>query len=427
MPAIPLTRPSVCLEDSTTRSSASASGAIAGPLSLFGLEFSFETASLDELESVARLVTRIQVGDWFARFGGTAEVALLSTCHRVELVLLLHAPEDLEHWRAAVPGQRDSWTIREGGAMVRHLFRVASGRESLAIGEAEVGHQVRAVGHSIESRYPRPVLRELFEAAADAAEAIGSSAPFRPSIASAAASQLMKILERPDPRVLVVGSGTVGRQLLECLTSSAQLTVVFHQRPPEEPFLRATGARAVHLDHLAEELRSADAVVTAAKFGNHGLRASDLPRGHSIVLIDLGMPRNIDPDVRGLPNVRLIDLEELHGAAGSRRPSDGLEDRVERSAERFSEHLERLLFEPWIDALRRGAEETRRAELANARPYLGELHPGQELALERLTQRLVSRLLAAPTERIRSLPSGEEGKLQRRIALELFRPPADDP
>ena len=64
------------------------------------------------------------------------------------------------------------------------------------------------------------------------------------------------------------------------------------------------------------------------------------------------------------------------------------------------------------------------AELANARPYLGELHPGQELALERLTQRLVSRLLAAPTERIRSLPSGEEGKLQRRIALELFRPPA---
>ena len=393
-----------------------------GPLAVVGLEFSLDTAPLDALEAVARTLTRDEVGRRFARTEGTEEAALLSTCHRVELVLLLRSPDALEQWRETLPGDSQRWTLREGRGMVHHLFRVASGRESLAIGEAEVAHQVRAAARSIESRHPRPVLRELFEAAVRAAAEVTVPNENAPSIAAAAAARLTELVALPRPRVLVVGSGTVGRQVLTALAPSAELTVVFHQRPPEEMVLRATEARAVPLDRLSEEIASSDAVVTAAKFGNHGLHAVDLPHDRPIVLVDLGMPRNIDPDVRALPNVRLVDLEELHGPPARDPGGSAVDARIAELARHFSDHLELLLLEPWVDSFRRAAEEVRRAELENARAFLGGLDPGQEAALERLTQRLVARVLVTPTERIRALPTGPEGDLLRRWAVDLLRP-----
>ena len=401
--------------------------AVAVPLALLGLEFSLDTASLDDLESVSRSVTRARVGEWFSRFPGTEEVALLSTCHRVELAVLARFPDELDRWRDVLPGERSSWKAREGREVVHHLFRVAAGRESLAVGEAEVREQVRAAGGSVESRHPRPVLRELLVGAAHAADEVSPTVPASCSIASIAAARLLDLVDRPSPRALVVGSGVVGRQVAEGLSSAARVTIVFHRRSPDESFLRATGARAVPLDRLPEELRAADAVVTAAKFGNHGLRSSDLPRDHPIVLVDLGVPRNIDPGVHELPNARLVDLEELHALSEGLAPADGRDARVEELAGRFSDRLERLLLEPWIESFRRAAEELRRSELANARSFLGSLEPDQEVAIERLTQRLVARLLLAPTEWVRSLPPGPEGDLQRRFAAELLRPRSPDP
>ncbi|HXQ78899.1 MAG: hypothetical protein WB788_07710 [Thermoplasmata archaeon] len=400
---------------------------LAAPLSLFGLEFSLDTASIDALEFVAKSVTRTQVRAWFTRFPGTEEVALLSTCHRVELLFLARYPGERDRWREALPGAERSWKPREGRDLVRHLFRVAAGRESLAVGEAEVRQQVRSAVSSIESRHPRPVLRELFVEAAVAADEVGPSPEASRSIASIAASRLLDLVGHPLPRVLVVGSGIVGRQVAECLSSAVRVTLVFHQKSPEQEFLRAHGARAVPLDRLSDELAISDAIVTAAKFGNHGLRAVDLPRDRPLVLVDLGMPRNIDPNARELSNVRLVDLEELHALSGNSSSEDAHDIRVEELASQFSDRLERLLLEPWIDAFRRAAEELRRSELAHAGSFLGKLDPEQQVAIERLTQRLVNRLLASPTERIRSLPPGPDGDLQRRFAIELLRPRSADP
>jgi len=427
VPAIPVPPAGSLSETASPESPPGGADPVPLPLSLFGLEFSLDTASLDALETVARSVSRAQIGDWFSRFSGTEEVALLSTCHRVELVLLTRRPEELDPWREALPGSRTSWRLREGRDAVHHIFRVAAGRESLAVGEAEVRDQVRAAGSSIESRHPRPVLRELFVGAARAADEVCPWVPASRSIASIAATRLMDLVGSPFPRVLVVGSGVVGRQVAESLSSSARVTVVFHQKPPDDEFLRTAGVRAVRLDRLTEEIAASDAIVTAAKFGNHGLSASDLPRDRRFVLVDLGVPRNIDPRVRELPNARLVDLEELHALSRISAPVDGFDVRVEELAGRFSDRLGLLLLEPWIEAFRRTAEEVRRSELANARSFLGKLDPDQEVALERLTQRLVARLLLPPTERIRSIPPGPEGDVQRRFAVDLLRPGSPDP
>jgi glutamyl-tRNA reductase len=397
------------------------------PLRLVGLELSLETASLDTLESVARSITRERIRSWFTRFVGTEEVALLTTCHRVELVLLLRSVRALDQWRDVLPGSRGNWRLREERSLVHHLFHVAAGRESLARGEGEVRHQVLAAGRKVESRHPRPVLRELFGRATAAAAEVCPSVPSSRSIAAVASTRLLSLVNVPLPRVLVIGSGTVGRQVTESLASRARVTLLFHKNPPESSFLRATGTQAQPFERLRHELVDADAAITAAKFGDHGLHAADLPRDRPLLLIDLGMPRNIDPDVRKLSNVRLVDLQNLHASATRTAPPDRLDARLGELADLCSERLELLLLEPWVAALRRAAEQVRRSEIDQARPFLGRLDPSQELAVERLTQRLVGRLLLPPTQRIRSLPPGPEGDLWRRWAVELFRPLPRDP
>jgi glutamyl-tRNA reductase len=399
----------------------------ATPLRLFGLEFSLDTDSLDALERLARFATRERLRGWFLRVRETEEVAMLVTCHRVELALLLRSADELDRWREVLPGPPNSWRLREGRALVRHLFRVAAGKESLARGEGEVRHQVRAAGRQVESRHPRPVLRELFTGAAVAAEELDPSVPTSRSIAAVATARLFRQMDKPRPDVLVIGSGTVGRQVVECLGTRARVTMLFHRNPPADDFLQSTGVRAVGLDQLRHELASADAAITAAKFGDRGLRRVDLPSDHPLLLIDLGMPRNIDPDVRALPNVDLVDLENLYTSAGPVESSNGPEDRLNELADRCSERLQGLLMEPWVAALRRGTEDIRRAELERARPFLGELSAAQELAVERLTRRLAARLLLPPTQRIRALPPGPEGDLRRRWATELLRPLPSDP
>jgi glutamyl-tRNA reductase len=427
VPALPQSTAAPLPTRSPTSGASPEAEPLAVPLSLFGLEFSLATASLDALEGVTRTVTRAQVAAWFARLPGTEEVALLSTCHRVEIALLVRFAEELDRWRELLPGAHDAWKLREGREVVHHLFRVAAGRESLAVGEAEVRDQVRTAGNAVVSRHPRPLLYELFAGAARSAEEVSPSVPLSCSIASIAATRLRDLVGRPFPRVLVVGSGTVGRQVTESLAPSARVTIVFHRTAPDDAFLRETGARAVGLDQLVEEIAASDAIVTAAKFGNHGLRAADLPRDRGLVLVDLGVPRNIDPGVRELPNVRLVDLEELHALSETLPANERYDARVEERAGEFSDRFERGLLEPWIDAFRRAAEELRRSELSNARPFLGRLEPDQEVAIERLTRRLVARLLLPPTERIRSLPPGPEGDLRRRFAIDLLRPRPVDP
>ncbi len=394
---------------------------------MIGFEFSLDTASLDDLEAVTHSVSRESFRGWFSAFEGTEEAALLTTCHRVEIVLVVPTPEEAARWRDVLPGPPESWRTREDLAAVDHLFRVAAGRESLARGEAEVRHQVRAASGRVMSRHPRPVLRELMDRAADVAEEVAPSGPARPSIAGVAAERLLALVGRARPRVLVIGSGTVGRQVAERLAPDARLTVAYHRIAPDAEFLHATGARAVPMARLADELGRADAVVTAAKFGHRGIRASDVPTDRRLLLVDLGVPRNIDPSVRLLPNVRLLDLEELRATrtpfAPPTAPDDPLEERARRSFDRLSARLR----EPWIDSLWRAADDVRRSELENARRFLGRLDADQEAAVDRLTQRLVVRLLLPPTERVRALPVGPDGDARRRIALELLRPPRPEP
>jgi glutamyl-tRNA reductase len=395
------------------------------PLRLEGFELSLRTARIELLENASRQLDTAWSERRFREHPEVEELALIKTCHRVEFLLLLRSPTTLPSWREALAELAPGWVERSGNEAVRHLFYVASGLESLALGEREVRWQIRAALGTVQSRHPRPVLRDLLGAAVEAADREFPQVDSSRSISAIAVSWLQQLVGPPFPRVVVVGSGVVGRQIAEMLSPTARVTMIYHRKPPDAAFLRSVGARASAADRLADELAVCDAVVAAAKAGPTIIPVSAIPRDRPVVLVDLGVPRNIAPEVRSLPQVRLVDLGDLYAAMPP--PPPGAPPGIEAAAREAARCLDRRAQEPWVAALRREVERIRQRELESARPFLGRLTPEQEQAVDRLTRRLVGRLLDGPTERIRTLSSSPKEQQIRRWALELLTPDPSDP
>lgn len=390
-------------------------------------ELSLETTSLEQLEAASQKVTL----DWAEKAwtAGTDELALIRTCHRVELVVRLHGDGEVARWRERLPGPGYAWRTHADQAAVRHLFRVAAGLESLALGEAEVREQVRRAASTVRSRAPRPVLRSLLVAAADSAREQRPNVPTGASIAAIAAERLLIEVARAHPKVVIVGAGLVARQVAETLAGRADVVLLYHTSPPDPRFLRDTASRAEPIASLRRECASADALITAAKSAGRLLEGGLLgPRQRPIVILDLGLPRNVDPAWRDRAEVRLIDLEDLRRSTRAEPPRSFPDDpRWSDQLERSWSTLERLRAEESADALWRRAEEARRTELAVAEAFLGPLSVEQKEAVDRLTRRLVTRLVGPTAARLKALPAGPEGEEGRRRLLELLGLPSPEP
>lgn len=385
------------------------------------LELSLATTTFDRLERAARVLQGKPTIGLPTLTDGVSEIALLRTCHRVELYLWSDAPVDEARVLRSLGLDESGWLARSDDAAVHHLFRVACGLESMAVGEREVRDQVRAAARHVVSRHPRPVLRTLFLRAAATAEEVAPEVPASRSIAALAASRLLEESATPFPRILIVGSGVVGRTLAELLAPAGRITILYRNRVPDDAFLRQTGSRAADWSRLQDEVAVADVVVAAAKSGGHVIEPATVAgRTRPLLLIDLGVPRNITPEVAGQPGIRLIGLEQLRPRAPSGAPVEVERKLTERSQETF-DALAALGFEAAIDAYRRGAERIRRAMVDEVRRTLPPLTEEQEDHLDRLTRKLTDRLLHGPTQGLRSLPPGPAGDALRRWALEALR------
>lgn len=399
------------------------------PLSLTVLEISLASAPLEEVEEAAVSVTPAWLEKLFAREEALREVALLSTCHRVELLLVGEGSDAVARLSRNLPGRAGAWRCWSDRGAARHLFRVAAGLESLAVGETEVQRQVAAAGRTVRSRHSRPIVQGLIREALSALPVPTVGTAPAPSVAAVAAERLLQLVGLTEPRVLVLGSGTAGRGVARSLAGRARVTLAYHRTPPEPGFLAEVGASAVPLEAAGALFATSDAVVTATKVGRRAIAASELSGSAARLWIDLGVPRNVDPAVRELPGVTLLDVGDLYQGrrpgASRRAEADAVE--VDRLADAWSERFERERLEAWVDALRRSVEEVRRSEVASAERFLGALAPEQRLAVERLTRRLVGRLLDPVSGRLRELPVGEDGERLRRLAFELLAPDAPGP
>jgi glutamyl-tRNA reductase len=367
------------------------------------------------------------------------ESVVLKTCNRSEV-----------YWRARVPGDdelvtvsfadclgvgvselADAATSLAGEAAAAHLFRVCCGLESLIVGEAEILGQVRdaltaspAAGAFLEG-IVRAALRT--GRAARAETGIGTGAL---SVASAGVQWLAERLSSPQAKVVVIGAGDTGAKVARrAATLGADRLVILNRTISRAQALAASiGARAGGLDALPRELAAADAIICTATAPEwlvtlDALRtaaSSDRP----LFVVDLAMPAGVEPgDVAGVTRIDLSGLEELAERHRWQRAAEipAVEAVIARELQWLQAWARHQAMRPLVSELRRKVEAIRRAELAKAERELAGGAPDDPAVLDRLSRRLLDRLLEIPLAQLEAgdlpLDAAHAEYLRRLFAL----------
>ena len=346
---------------------------------------------------------------------GGREAAVLSTCNRTELYVVegdeAGVIAELERLGGGALGP---YLYRLGDeAAALHLFRVAAGLDSMVPGEGEILGQVRA---AYEAGACGPVLDRLFRSALHAGRkvrtetAIGES----PSSVSAAAAALAQQVfgELDGRRVLIVGAGKVGELAARNLLSrGADVAFVANRSADRAAELaRKLGSDPLPLEAVPAELERADVVVSSTSASGFVITREAVEqsvrgrKGAPLFLIDLAVPRDVEPSVGDLDGCFLYDIDDLEAVvaeslAGRHREAERAETIVAAEAKRFREWQASLDVVPAIASLREHAEAIRTAELAKAEGRLGGLSESERRTVDSLTSQIVNKLLHGPIVR----------------------------
>jgi glutamyl-tRNA reductase len=343
------------------------------------------------------------------------EAVVLSTCNRTELYVVGAEQDDaITELERLADGSLGSYLYRlSDEAAALHLFRVAAGLDSMVPGEGEILGQVRA---AYEAGACGPVLDRLFRGALHAGRkarvetAIGESPSSVSAAAAALAQQVFGDLE--GRRVLIIGAGKVGELAARNLLSrGAEVAFVANRSADRAAELaRSLGSEPLPLERIADELAGADVVVSSTSAPGFVLTREHVEqglgrrKGAPLFLIDLAVPRDVEPSVSDLEGCFLYDIDDLEAVvaeslAGRRREANRAESIVAAEAARFREWQASLDVVPAIASLREHAEAIRAAELAKAEGRLGGLSDSERRTVESLTRQIVNKLLHGPIVR----------------------------
>ena len=304
-------------------------------------------------------------------------------------------------------------------AAAHHLFRVAAGLDSLVPGEGEILGQVR-LAHELGTI--GPLLDRVFRQAQHAGRkvraqtAIGESPASVSSAAAALADQVFGSLEGRS--ILLLGAGKVSEQAARNLRSrGAEIALVANSKTERE--------------RIDEELGRVDVVIASTNASGLVLDATTVAaalrsrRGRQMVLIDLAVPRDLDPAIADLDGCYLYDIDDLEQIvaetlSGRRREAERAETIVAAEAEKFHEWHASLDVLPAITSLRARAEEIREAELQKADALLERLDESQRRAVEAVTAQIVNKLLHLPTVRMKQAAAAADGVLYAEAVRHLF-------
>ena len=378
------------------------------------------------------------------------EAVLLSTCNRVEVVAMSRTPDaarqrlrsffrrDLGGDGLPVAGDLSDHLYEFADAeAVRHVLRVASALDSMVIGEPQIlGQTKEAYRTAVECEACGPILGRLFQTAFTTAKRVRTETRIaeRPvSVARVAVELARRIFDDlADKRALLIGAGEMIEMALSALRGEGLESVSVANRTPEraEDLAARFGATAHGLDEVPGLLTHADVVLTC--IGGDGAiltrdRVADALRARRkrpIFVIDLGVPRNAEPEINSLENVYLYDIDDLgavtdeNSRARQREAARG-EAIVVEQQQRFDGWFAALRAVPTIRHLRDWAEEIRSAEVERAFGRLG-LGPQAEEGVAALTRSIVNKIMHAPVSRLRREAEREEGMVYLEAARVLF-------
>lgn len=395
-------------------------------MQIFALGLNHHTAPLAIRERLAFPAGSLHaaLGD-LSRQGLVNEAALISTCNRTELYCTTHSPEAAASWLASYRDlplreiQPYLYTHPDHSA-VRHMFRVACGLDSMVLGEPQILGQLKeSVRTAEQAGTLGTVLHKLLQRSFSVAKEVRSSTAIGANIVSMAAAAVhlaSRIFERmSDTRVLFVGAGEMIHLCAHHFTSAspARITIANRSLHRAEALAAEIGGDAIALEALGEALPQYDIVVSCTgsplPLIGHGMaeRALKARRRRPMVMVDLAVPRDIEPEVSRLSDIFLYtvdDLAEIVSAGrDSRQAAVGeAETIIQEQVDAFLHWLHSRDAVPTIRLLRDHGEQLRQAELERARRLLGRGEDPHKV-IELLSQALTNKLLHGPSHYLNSV------------------------
>jgi glutamyl-tRNA reductase len=414
---------------------------------LITLGVSYKTAPVELRERLALSDTRIpEVLAELHAHAAVQEAVILSTCNRTEVSVVVDDPVAAETAVIGTLTSRSELRPTELAAVMyaprncdaaRHLFRVTAGLESMVLGEAEVQGQVkRAYEHALAAGTTGPLTNRLFTAALQAGKRVRSETRIgegRASVASVAVALAEEAFgELAERHVVVIGAGETSELVARALHERGVATFLVANRRADRARTLAErfGGAVASFDELPALLERADIVLASTSSPHHLVGVEELEvvmaarRGRPLLLVDIAVPRDVDPACGSLEGVILRDIDDLEAvvrrtASGREAESARAEDIVEAEIVRFAEWLGTLAVRPTIAALREQAADIVEQVLAENRARW-ETASDRDLArVEAIARAVSNRLLHEPTLRLRTLSEEHRhGRLQ--LARELF-------
>lgn len=407
-------------------------------MQLYALGLNHHNAPVDIRSRVAFQPERIDEALHDLTRDQVAEAAILSTCNRTELYFATERPDHAADWLARFHALKLTELspylfTHPAAAAVRHVFRVASGLDSMVLGEPQILGQVKqAMKLADQAGTLGTLLHKLFQQTFAVAKEVRSTTAIGANIVSMAAAAVhlsARIFERvADQRVLMIGAG----EMIELCAAHfrgagvTRLTIANRTERNAERLAARFGATPLRLDQLVDALPQFDVVVscTAAPVPVVGLgaveRAVRLRRHRPIVMVDLAVPRDIEPEAGELDDVFLYTVDDLaqvvdSGMASRQQAVVEAERIIDQRVDGFLNWMQARDTVPTIQALRAQADEFRRLELERARRRIAQGAP-VEAVLEALSVGLTNKLMHGPS---RYLNQGDGS--QRASAGQLIR------
>ncbi len=376
-----------------------------------------------------------------------SESVLLSTCNRIEVYAYaerFHGGyadiRELIARHSGLPPETvgDELYAHHDADAVRHLFAVAAGLDSVVVGEHEVLGQVRDAWQSARSEGTvGAVLEPLFRRAVETGKRARTETGIARGIASLSHAAVALADERlgglTGRRVLVLGAGEVASGTLKSLADAHPGDIAVASRSPERAVAAAQlcGGRAVALADLDTALAGADVAITTTGATEIVLEHSDIDAvmarraGAELLIVDVAVPRDVDPAARELPGVTLLDMDDLgdfveRERSGRTQEIDSVQAIIDEEVEFYLAEASAREVAPLIAALRGRAELLSASELDRHASRLADLSPAQRAAVESLLRGVVNKLLHEPTIRLKDAAGHARGDRLAEALRDLF-------
>jgi glutamyl-tRNA reductase len=356
-----------------------------------------------------------------------SEIVILSTCNRIEIygASTDASFEELKIFLSATRGvaidefQPHLYQFKDMDA-VRHLYEVAAGLDSLVIGEPQIlGQVTKALELARGQNTAGPVLNRLFQAAIHAGKRTRTETAISrnpASISSLAASLSEHTVHKiSEAQIVILGAGEMAELAVEALRKRGANRILVVNRTLEraQALMQRWNAQATTFENIDAALATADVLISSTSAPHIIITpamvhsAMTARKDRPLVLIDIAVPRDIDPDVAPIPHVRLYDMDNLnthleHSLAERMAEVPQVRSIVEEEVLEFHEYMKSLEMIPIIADMRQQAESIRQSVLEKSLSRMPDLTDVERERIEAMTRALVKKILDAPTQRLRA-------------------------